>query len=63
MISSYTANLAAFLTVERMQSPIERAWRTWPVRTRLSTAPCPVAPPTSSSRRISSTKLRKASPG
>ena len=25
MISSYTANLAAFLTVERMESPIESA--------------------------------------
>ena len=25
IISSYTANLAAFLTVERMQSPIESA--------------------------------------
>lgn len=25
MISSYTANLAAFLTVERMDSPIESA--------------------------------------
>ena len=25
MISSYTANLAAFLTVERMESPIETA--------------------------------------
>ena len=25
MISSYTANLAAFLTVERMTSPIENA--------------------------------------
>ena len=25
VISSYTANLAAFLTVERMQSPIESA--------------------------------------
>lgn len=25
MISSYTANLAAFLTVERMESPIENA--------------------------------------
>ena len=25
MISSYTANLAAFLTVERMKSPIENA--------------------------------------
>ena len=25
MISSYTANLAAFLTVERMQNPIENA--------------------------------------
>lgn len=25
MISSYTANLAAFLTVERMDSPIENA--------------------------------------
>ena len=25
MISSYTANLAAFLTVERMASPIESA--------------------------------------
>ena len=25
MISSYTANLAAFLTIERMESPIESA--------------------------------------
>ena len=25
MISSYTANLAAFLTVERMESPVESA--------------------------------------